>query len=165
MNKTEFLVDRLKAARGWTLGLLEDIEASAWFAMPGPGIGHVAWQVGHLTSSQVALIHVRCFDKSYDAVLPSGFREAFGKGSTPVASRGAYPAVAEIRTAFDRIQAEALELIAGMPETELALPPGSDPHPLFTTKRGAIATAALHETFHAGQIALIRRLSGKPPLR
>ena len=133
--------------------------------MPAPGINHVAWQVGHLAASQVALIHVRCFAKDYDHCAPAGFREKFGKGSSPLPDPSAYPAVADIRVAFGRIQAEAIDLIAAMSEADLNNPAGADPHPLFSTKQGAIATTALHETFHAGQIALLRRLAGKPPLR
>ena len=165
MNKIEFLCERLRVARGWTDGLLEDVEASAWFDMPAGGITHVAWQVGHLSSSQVALIHVRCFGKTHDQCVPPGFRDAFGKSSTPVADPTAYPPVADIRATFDRVQREALDLISGMSEADLTQPAGAEPHPLFNTKEGAIATAALHETFHAGQIALLRRLAGKAPLR
>ncbi len=165
MSMIEFLCDRLTVARGWTQDLLEDIDESAWFDMPAPGINHVAWQVGHLAASQVALIHVRCFAKDYDRCAPAGFREKFGKGSSPLADPSAYPGVAEIRAAFDRIQTEAIDLIAAMSESDLNSPAGAEPHPLFSTKQGAIATTALHETFHAGQIALLRRLAGKPPLR
>lgn len=165
MNMIEFLSDRLTVARAWTNDLLQDIDESTWFDMPAPGINHVAWQVGHLAASQVALIHVRCFAKDYDSCTPAGFREMFGKGSSPKADPSAYPGIADIRAAFDRIQAEAIELITTMPESDLNRPAGTEPHPLFSTRQGAIATAALHETFHAGQIALLRRLAGKPPLR
>ncbi len=165
MEMIEFLCDRLTVARSWTTSLLEDIDESTWFDMPAPGINHVAWQVGHLAASQVALIHVRCFAKDYDRCAPAGFREKFGKGSSPLADPSAYPSVADIRAAFDRIQTEAIDLIAAMSESDLNSPAGAEPHPLFSTKQGAIATTALHETFHAGQIALLRRLAGKPPLR
>jgi hypothetical protein len=165
MDTLKFLCDRLTVARGWTSSLLEDIDQSTWFNMPAPGINHVAWQVGHLAASQVSLIHVRCFAKDYDRCAPPGFREMFGKGSTPNANPGAYPPLADVRAAFDRIQAEALDLIASMSESDLNSPAGAEPHPLFSTKQGAIATTAMHETFHAGQIALLRRLAGKPPLR
>lgn len=165
MNMNDFLRDRLTVARSWTMSLLEDIDESTWFDMPAPGTNHVAWQIGHLAASQVALIHVRCFGKDYDHCAPAGFREKFGKGSTPLADPSAYPSIADIRAAFDRIQTEALDLIAALSESDLDSPTGGEQHPLFSTKQGAIATAALHETFHAGQIALLRRLAGKPPLR
>lgn len=165
MTKTELLVDRLQVARRWTKDLLADIDEGEWFNMPTAGVGHVAWQVGHLASSQVALIHVRCFGRDYEQCLPRRFREAFGRGSTPVAAAGQYPSIDEIRSAFDRIHAEAIQWVGGLPDADLGGPAGDEPHPFFNTKEGAIATAAMHETFHAGQIAILRRWAGKKPLR
>ena len=165
MNKAELLVDRMKAARNWTLGLLEDIKDAAWFTMPAPNTTHVAWQVGHLAVSQVALVHVRCFDRPYDQCAPDGYRELFGKGSTPVAGSAAYPSIDDIRSAFDRLQDEVIQLVSGMSESSLAESIFGENHPMFSTKEGAIGTAVMHDTFHAGQIAILRRLAGKAPLR
>lgn len=165
MNVIELLVNRLETARGWTCSLLEDIEASEWFHAPAPGLQHVAWQIGHLASSQVTLIHGRCFDKTPSDHIPARFRELFGKGSRPVADPSAYPAPTDIRRVFDRIHSEALELVKSISVDELERPASGDPHPMFITKGQCIAMVAMHESFHAGQIALTRRILGKPPLR
>lgn len=165
MDRIHLLVDRLEVARQWTKNLLADVEESLWFKAPAPGIGHVAWQVGHIAASQIALIHVRCFGCEYTRHAPESFRQAFGKGSSPVADPAAYPPIPEIRAAFDRLHRESIDMIKGLSDAELDAKTAGDPHPMFTTKAGAIGTAALHESFHGGQIALIRRLAGKPPLR
>jgi hypothetical protein len=39
------------------------------------------------------------------------------------------------------------------------------PHAGYATRYGSLLFAAHHEMLHAGQIGLIRRLMGKPPLR
>ncbi len=165
MNTLDVLIDRLQAARRWTCDLLADVEESRWFDAPAPGLGHVAWQIGHLAASQVALIHTRCFNKTYTDHLSASFRDTFGRGSKPVADRSAYPPIPDIRATFDRIHRESIDLISGMNPAELDAPVAGEPHPMFVSKAGAIGMAALHETFHAGQIALIRRLAGKAPLR
>ena len=165
MNRVELLADRLDAARKWTNNLLADVEAPLWFKCPAAGVGHVAWQVGHLAASQVALVPVRCLGLEPTKYVSDAFRATFGKGSTPVEVHSKYPPLAEIRDTFDRIHSQTLELIRGMAETDLDAPAVGEPHPYFTTKAGAIGIAAMHETFHAGQIALIRRLAGKAPLR
>lgn len=165
MTRLELLIDRLQTARKWTKSLLADIEEDRWFEMPATGVGHVAWQVGHLAASQIVLIHVRCFDMAYTDVAPDVIRTSFGRGSTPVASPAAYPPLAEIRSLFDRIHEDAIGRIGGMTDHELDERAGQEPHPLFSDKAGAIGTAALHETFHAGQLAMIRRIFGKAPLR
>jgi hypothetical protein len=41
----------------------------------------------------------------------------------------------------------------------------TEPHPRFATKLEAIEFCSQHELLHAGQIALLRRLLGRPPLR
>lgn len=164
MRLTDHLIDRLTVARRWTLNLVEDIEPERWFDMPPSGTGHVAWQLGHLAASQLVLIHNRCFDKPFTDSMRDDVRHLFARGSTPVAGSGGYPPMADIRAMFDRIQNEAIALISTLSDAELESPAG-DPHPLFSTKAGAIGTAALHETFHAGQIAMLRRHFGKAPLR
>lgn len=165
MKKLKLLVDRLQTARSWTNSLLEDIEESTWFNMPGPGMGHTAWQVGHLAASQAGLIHSRCFGRDIDACLPANYREIFGRGSKPVGDSAVYPSVGDIRATFIRLHDESIRLITNMKKSELPESVHGDPHPMFATKEGAIGMAIMHETFHAGQLAMIRRLAGKAPLR
>lgn len=165
MKITDLLVDRLQTGRMWTNSLLADIEESRWFEMPHPGVGHVAWQVGHLAASQIVLIHVRCFGMAYTDVAPDSIRTTFARGSTPVADKSKYPSIAEIRALFDRVQNDVIHRVSGMSESELDEQAGAEPHPMLKYKAGAIAMAAMHETFHAGQIAMIRRIFGKAPLR
>ncbi len=165
MNRREFLIERLGKAREWTRNLLADIDATRWFEMPYAGFGHAAWQVGHLAASQVVLLHERCFGMAFEDVLPGEWKLKMARGSTPVPDANEYPPVVEIRAAFDRVHADAMRRIGEMSESDLDQPAGSDPHPLFVTREQAIGTALMHETFHAGQIALIRRWMGKAPLR
>ena len=165
MTKLELLIDRMEAARRWTSSLLEDIPDADWFTMPAPETTHVAWQVGHLAVSQAALIHGRCFGKAIPDCVPEGFAAAFGRGSAPVADAAKYPAVTEIRVAFDQLHTESTRLVGGLSDADLIQPAGTEPHPMFATKEEAIAMAFMHETMHAGQIALLRRLAGKAALR
>jgi len=53
---------------------------------------------------------------------------------------------------------------SGRSDAELDVPV-EQPHPVFTTKLEAVEYAPQHELIHAGQIALLRRLMGKAPLR
>jgi hypothetical protein len=69
---------------------------------------------------------------------------------------------------MDEMHRGTLEAIAGMTDALLAQPAwGKDgaPHPHYKTKLGAVTHCARHEAFHAGQLALIRRLRGKSFLR
>jgi hypothetical protein len=55
-------------------------------------------------------------------------------------------------------------LLAARTDDELDVPV-EQPHPVFKTKLEAIEYNPPHELVHAGQIALLRRMMGKPPLR
>jgi uncharacterized damage-inducible protein DinB len=161
----DHLADRLKLSRKWTTDLIADIDESTWFDPPCKGFGHVAWQLGHLGASQIALIHIRCFGKKFTDHAPENYLKLFGRGSEPVGGAANYPAIRDIRAFFERIQQESLQLIGSVDDASLTMATTGDPHPMFQDRSGAMAMAATHETFHAGQIAMIRRLAGKKPLR
>ena len=120
MTKLQLLIDRLQSARWWTLSLLADIEDSEWFNMPDAGVGHFAWQIGHLASSQVALIHIRCCGMNYEDMLTADFRETFGKGSIPTPGPDGYPHLADIRSEFERIHADLIKRISSFSDSSRA---------------------------------------------
>lgn len=163
MDAIVLLKDRLTLARKWTNDLIADIDESQWFFQPGPGLGHVAWQLGHLAASQIVLVHMRCFGRKFEDCAPADYMGTFARGSTPVADPSKYPSIKMIREFFNRTQAEVLDKVSGLSAADLDQ--ATEPHPMFTNRGGAIGMAAMHETFHAGQIAMIRRLMGKTFLR
>jgi hypothetical protein len=85
-------------------------------------------------------------------------------GSTPLADRSQYMAIEEIRRVFDAVHQQAIRELVQRTDAELDAPV-ERPHAAFTTKLGAVEWCAPHEMLHAGQIGLLRRLMGKPPLR
>lgn len=165
MTTIELLIERLVAARRWTNSLLADIEASRWFECPAPGVQHIAWQVGHIAASQAVLIHNRCLNIPVAEAVPESFTRQFGRGSKPVSDAAAYPPIPEVRQIYDDLQADCLSRIRQMTESDLNLPAYGDPHPMFARRGEAVGMAIMHEAFHAGQIALTRRLFGKAALR
>lgn len=165
MRMSDLLINRLQTGRKWTHSLISDIDEARWFEMPNGVTGHVAWQLGHIAASQVVLLHNRCFGKAFTDVLPDAMRLTFARGSTPVADSSKYPSIVEIRSMFERVHNDAIERVRTLGEADFDAPAGDEPHPLFRNKGEAILMAAMHETFHAGQIAMIRREFGMPALR
>jgi len=79
-----------------------------------------------------------------------------------------YPSVQTVLGTMTEVHAKTLAAVGGMSDALLAEPAyGGDgkPHPHYKDKAGAVAHCNRHEAFHAGQIALIRRLLGKAFLR
>lgn len=165
MSRIESLLGQINLARGYTQSMFEGLEPEDWFRMAGDGVTHIAWQVGHLAVGEyyLGLIRIRGPREDDASLLTEELMTLFGKGSTPSADAAAYPSVAEIRAFFDRVHEQVVKELGELPDAVLD-EPTEPPHPMFSTKLGALAFCPMHEMLHAGQIGLIRRLLGKVPL-
>ncbi len=166
MNRLEFIIDQIAQTRRYTQGFIDVLDPGDWFHMPPGGVSFIAWQVGHLASSQyhLCLSRIRGTRPEDDALIPKDYFALFGKGSIPEANASRYPSAEEIRAVFDRVHAQVARELPGLDDAALD-EPVTRRHPLFTTKFGSLAMCPRHEMLHAGQIGLIRRQFGHAPLR
>ena len=157
---------RIEFARNYSLILLADLDDDDWFWTPENFTTHIAWQVGHLAMSEYGLTLFRQRGRQdVDSQLMSGkFRKLFMRGTEPKQERESYPAPNEICQVLDRVHEQMRAEIAGF-DGECLDDPVDAPHSAFATRYGALLFAGDHEMLHAGQIGLLRRLMGKPPLR
>jgi hypothetical protein len=161
----QLAIDNIAFARRYTLRLVDQIDEAEWFWMPDPAVSHVAWQVGHLAFAQyrLALDRIRGErPEDADFVSPE-FLKIFGRDSAPDRDASKYPSVREIRTVFDRVHDRVMLELPALPESEWYAPT-LKPHALFNRKLDALLWCSHHETIHAGQIGLLRRLMGKAPM-
>ena len=165
-DRVQSAVDQIQFARRFTSSVLVDLSPDEWFWQPAEGVTHIAWQVGHLATSQygLCLLRQRGPLEADENLIPAEFRANFGKGSEPVSGPQNNLATAAIEAVFDGVYEQVQAELAQQTDQQLDVPAGK-PHPLFDTKLGAIEWASGHELVHAGQIALLRRLMGKKPLR
>lgn len=166
MNIGQVLASQLDGTRDWTLRLLADVRGDDWAFQPASGLPHALWLCGHIAVSQDVLIHVRCLGKG---VVDPAFAAKFPMGG-PVAavSGGAYPSPEEALAVMRDTHEKTLAAVRGMSEALLAEPAfGKDGaiHPHYRDKLGAVSHCDRHEAFHAGQLATLRRMIGKPFLR
>ncbi len=166
MTAADMLAEQIDGSRDWTLKLLADVDGSDWGFQPGEGLHHIAWLCGHLAVAEHLLVLTRCLDGD-----PPGeaFASHFPIGE-PVRKIGdhPFPSPEDILRQMAATHGEVLAAVRGMTDEQLAEPCyGKDgtTHPHYTTKCGALAHCARHEAFHAGQIAVLRRLMGKPFIR
>ncbi len=166
MSRIELLVDHICSARRYTENLLDSIDPKDWFRQPREGITHVAWQVGHIAVAQyyLALQRIRGEMPKDAELISDNFHALFGKGSVADPNAGKYPDPHEIRAVFNGVHKQSLEELKGLSVDALEKPVDK-PHPMFTTKLGALQFCVQHEMLHAGQIGLLRRLLGGDPLR
>lgn len=153
-------------ARRYTHELLAATPRDQWFVQPAGAPTHIAWQVGHLAVSQYGLLMFRIFgrrDSDLD-LIPSKFRKAFARSSTPAPEAATQMTADELVEKLDEVYRQAIEGLAHL-EPQVLLEPVDMPYAGYPTKLGAILFCPLHEQIHAGQIGLIRRLLGLPSIR
>ncbi len=166
MTQSERLAEQLDGTREWTLKLLDGLSPDDWCFQPAPGLPHALWLCGHLAVAQHLLVHVRCLG---GACVDDSFANHFPIGA-PVLStvEHDYPSVDSVRRCMTETHDKTCEAIRGMSDELLAeacMGAEGKTHPHYTDKCGAVSHCNRHEAFHAGQLALIRRLLGKPFLR
>lgn len=159
-------VERIRRARQFTRQFLADLTPDQWFWSPPQYPTHIAWQVTHVAVSQYALCfrRIRGTLPEDETWCPAEWITRFGVKSEPQPDPAANPPIEEIQRVFDGVFEHALQAIPAYTAEQLssAVDP---PHPAFETKMAAIEFAPHHEAVHAGQIAMLRRLVGKQPLR
>jgi hypothetical protein len=161
------LAEQLDDTRAWTLKLIADLKGDDWTFQPKPGLAHGLWLCGHLICSQNLLIHVRVLgtkgllDEAFTRNFPTG-------GAVKSVTEHQYPSVETVLSTLTEVHRKTLGIVREMTDALLHQPAfagDGKPHPHYRDKRGAVSHCARHEAFHAGQIAMIRRLLGKPFLR
>jgi hypothetical protein len=159
-------IAQIKFVREYTLGLLADISDDQWLKVPAGLTTHVGWQVGHVAMAEYGLCLYRVRGrKSEDLeLMPSKFRKQFSRGSTPDLDPANNPSPTEMKDIFSRIHEQVLTELATFTVDQLSQP-ADMPFMASPTAMGAVLFSSHHEMIHAGQIGLIRRLLGKPPLR
>jgi uncharacterized damage-inducible protein DinB len=144
------------------MGILKEITDPAdWIRRPVPGSNHAMWIAGHLAYADDAFLGMIDPGK---ASPREGFKDLFGKGSTPLDSLEAYPAHTDIleyledrRKAFYRALNDCSEEDFNKPTPEGA--------PAFMYDVGAVFQMCVwHESLHSGQLTVIHRMLGHQPL-
>ena len=165
MSRLQIAIDQIVFARKYTIGLLDQTRASDWFRQLPDGVSHIAWQVGHLAYAEyrMALLRIRGPRPQDDKLVSPEFVRLFAAKSMPDADPAKYPPQAEIRAALDRVHQEVLRELPGLKDAELD-EPVPHPHQFAKTKLLALLWCGQHEMLHAGQIGLLRRQLGYPPM-
>jgi len=94
--------------------------------------------------------------------LPEGFEHRFSRNEgCPEA--GDFGDVATILPVFDEHRARLIDAVKRAPAEKFDQPM-EKPHPMFKTLGEFVGFMASHTAMHAGQITIIRRSLGRPPV-
>ncbi|MFQ5524827.1 MAG: DinB family protein [Thermoanaerobaculia bacterium] len=141
-----------------SIGLSDLTDEDAGWRLKGGDGSSISYIVGHISSSRYGLM------KLLGTVEENPYAELYGSG---VGSKdaSAYPPIAELRAGWD---AGAEKLHAALDslsdEDALAADDGGFPTP-DQTLRGRLSFIAWHESYHIGQIGVLRTERGYPSMR
>ncbi len=150
----------LKFAREVLLKMLDSV-ADRCTAQPIRDCNHALWVAGHIADTDDFFWRTLTGKPSG---LPAGWKEKFGGGSTPVDDPKAYPPLAEVkRVLADR--REALVAYFRSLDGKTLQSPSPEKVKFFGPTYAALpGSIAWHEGLHTGQITMVRKGLGMPPL-
>lgn len=141
---------------------VSDLDDADLMLRPGEGCNHLAWQLGHLISSEVNLLNMAAPGKAIE--LPAGFNAAHSKDACGNDDASAFLGKEVYLEWFDKVRASSLEALASMSDEELDKPGPEHFRQFCPTIGDLFALIATHPMMHAGQFVIIRRRLGKPVL-
>jgi uncharacterized damage-inducible protein DinB len=139
---------------------LEDLSDADLMLRPGPGCNHIAWQLGHLISSENQLLGF--VDTEAIIELPAGFAEKHSKATVGDDNPENFCTKQEYLDLFEQVHAATNVLLSKLTEADLDQPAPENFRSMFPTTGHMLVLIATHGLMHAGQLVPIRRALGKP---
>lgn len=145
---------------GVVQGYLGDLSDEQLLIRPHADANHIAWQLGHLISSEHSLNNMVCPDSM--PALPDGFAEKHTKETASSDNPGDFCTKAEYLSAMEEQRAGTMALLDRLSDEELNQPSPEQIQMLGPTVGAVIAAQTAHWMMHAGQWVIVRRQLGKP---
>lgn len=115
------------------------------------------WIAGHVVQARASVLEL--FGETFD----TGWGDLFRRGA-PVGSRNAYPSREEILEVAGRIAVRLRTLLRSLSPEQLAEPARGPEIPGTKTMADMLGFFALHDSYHLGQLAYVRKGLGHPAL-
>jgi hypothetical protein len=143
-------------------GYLEDLKDADLMVRPVPGANHIAWQLGHLISTEYDTIESMYPGSS--PPLPAGFKEKHNKQTAASDDPKAFYTKDEYLKLYDQVRAGTMKALDAAKETDFDNAAPESVRRFCPTVAAVFALHPNHWLMHAGQWAVTRRKLGKPPL-
>jgi hypothetical protein len=156
--------DAIKATLGTSNMVLtryvSDLTDAELLQRPGPGCNHLAWQLGHLISSESGLLN--SIQPGAGPELPAGFAQKHGKENVASDNPADFCTRQEYLDLAEQMHAATLKLLDTFSEADLDRPGPEHFRKMFPTVGSIFLLIATHPMMHAGQFVPVRRALGKP---
>jgi hypothetical protein len=158
MNAKEAIQITLKSTQNMLPRFLNDLSDADILIRPVPNANHIAWQLGHLISSET-----RLGSQIPGAVypeLPAGFAEQHNKANA--SSDKGFGTKAQYLDLFNKVRQATLANLERVTEADLDKPTTGDIAKMVPNVGGILMLTANHVMMHTGQFTVVRRKLGKP---
>jgi hypothetical protein len=140
-------------------GYIADLTDSDLLVRAVPGMNPIAWQLGHLISSERGMME-KIVPGSCPA-LPEGFDEFHGRDRATSDDASGYLSLAKYQELMTAQRAATKQILESIPESDLDH--AGEGFPPYAPTYGAMLNmVGIHGLMHAGQFVAVRRMLGKP---
>lgn len=142
---------------------LGDLSDADLLVRPVPNANHIAWQLGHLISSEVDIVK-KVAPAATFSELPAGFATQHSKEASSVEPPKGFKTKSEYLALFTKVREATLAALAKLSDADIDAAT-TGPMAQFAPTVGAMfILVANHTLMHAGQFTVVRRKLGKPVL-
>ncbi len=140
---------------------LEDLDDAAFLVRPIQGMNHIAWQVGHLISSERK--NIELLKPGSCPPLPEGFDDRHGKNAHESADPKDFQTKAEYLALWKAQREATRSVLDSVTEADLASP-GPESVRAYAPTVGHVLNmfGGVHPLMHVGQFVAVRRSLQKP---
>ena len=162
MNAKDAIRTALTSTQNILTWYLADLSDADLLVRPAPGANHIAWQLGHLISSELQLGKTTPGAAYPD--LPPGFPEQHNKAAAAGDSPTGFRTKEEYLGLFKKVREATLANLAKISDADLDKPTPGDMAKFAPTLGALFLLQSNHTMMHAGQFTVVRRKLGKPVL-
>ncbi len=131
----------------------QGVPPDQWLVRPGNDSNHLAWITGHVVVHRAMVARILGFQWT------APWEKLFARGAKLVAP-DQYPKPDELQRSFQEVSGKLTSALPKVSEELLRKPVPKDQPSLDGTAGGSIALLCLHETYHVGQLAYVRKWLG-----
>lgn len=141
---------------------ISDLTDAELLRRPGARCNHVAWQLGHLISSECGLLNG--IQAEAAPKLPEGFEAKHSRENTGSDNVADFLTKQEYIDLASKVHEAVIACLDAFPDAKLDDPSPEHLRSMFPTLGSMFILIATHSMMHAGQIVPLRRELGKPVL-
>jgi uncharacterized damage-inducible protein DinB len=152
----------LKSTNDFLNMYLSDLSDDDLKVRPAPTANNIAWQLGHLISSEHSMMEVMPGTKYPE--LPAGMKDGYTKKTASTSPPTGYLKKAEYLDLMNKMRAVTIAQVERMTDAEFDKPMSGQMAQWAPTLGALLMLTANHTMMHAGQFTVVRRMLNKPVL-